>query len=232
MDKVEFDGIADDYYIQHQYNIAFNGKPVEYYSEYKIRVLRKMCEDFNIDVDRIVDFGSGIGNSLPHIVHFFPGARVTCADISRRSLEISEARFPGFAHNLLVEDKHISAADDSYDITFAACVFHHIAHEEHVHWLRELRRVTRPGGLLAIFEHNPFNPLTVYAVNTCPFDANARLIRAAELAREMCQAGWQLPGVKYHVFFPGALSVLRNLERFLSWAPFGAQYSLAASKAL
>jgi hypothetical protein len=25
---------------------------------------------------------------------------------------------------------------------------------------------------------------------------------------------------------------LRNLERFLSWVPFGAQYSVAASKAL
>ena len=42
----------------------------------------------------------------------------------------------------------------------------------------ELKRVLRAGGACVIFEHNPLNPLTVQAVNTCPFDENAVLIKA------------------------------------------------------
>ncbi len=65
--------------------------------------------------------------------------------------------------------------------------------------LRELHRITRQGGLIAVFEHNPLNPLTVHAVNTCSFDANAKLILARDLARRLRAAGWarnmsRLPG--------------------------------------
>jgi hypothetical protein len=76
---------------------------------------------------------------------------------------------------------------------FSACVFHHIPHGEHWGWLRELYRVVRPGGLLSVFEHNPLNPLTLHAVNTCPFDLNARLIQAGQLARQCRAAGWSSP---------------------------------------
>ena len=110
-----------------------------------------------------------------------------------------------------------------FDVAFSACVFHHIPHEEHAHWLEELRRVVRPGGMVAIFEHNPLNPLTVRAVNTCPFDANARLIRARALKRSLRLAGWRRPALRYHVFFPRRLAALRPLEPLLTWLPLGAQ---------
>ena len=47
-------------------------------------------------------------------------------------------------------------------------------------FVSEMVRVTRSGGLVAIFEHNPFNPLTRHAVNSCafsigtPFSSNPR----------------------------------------------------------
>ena len=116
------------------------------------------------------------------------------------------------------------------DVTFSACVFHHIPHEEHVHWLRELRRVTRPGGMLMVFEHNPLNPFTVHAVNSCSFDVNARLIRAKLLMARYREAGWDRPSVQYHLFFPRALAVFRLLERHLVRLSLGAQYSVAATK--
>jgi SAM-dependent methyltransferase len=129
---------------------------------------------------------------------------------------------------LLLDGPTIDAPDASFDVAFSACVFHHIPHEEHAHWLEELRRVVRPGGMVAIFEHNPLNPLTVRAVNTCPFDANARLIRARALKRSLGLAGWQRPAVRYHMFFPRRLAALRPIEPFLTWLPLGAQYSALA----
>ena len=79
-----------------------------------------------------------------------------------------------------------------------------------------------------MFEHNPLNPLTVRAVNTCPFDENARLIRARVFAARCREAGWGEPRVRYHIFFPRALARLRGLEPRLGRVPLGAQYSVMA----
>ena len=111
---------------------------------------------------------------------------------------------------------------------FSACVFHHIVHEEHGQWLKELLRVTRPGGVLAIYEHNPLNPLTVHAVNTCPLDQNANLIRAGKLRQECLLAGWSRASIGYRVFFPHFLASLRPMERGLEWLCIGAQYRVLA----
>ena len=86
--------------------------------------------------------------------------------------------------------------------------------------------------MLVIFEHNPLNPLTVHAVNTCPFDANARLLTARKLAAAMRLAGWEPPKCEYRIFFPRQLSSLRPLERWLKKVPLGAQYSLSARRAM
>jgi hypothetical protein len=84
--------------------------------------------------------------------------------------------------------------------------------------------------MLTIFEHNPLNPLTLRAVNTCPFDVNAHLIRAKELIARYRESGWTDPQSQYHLFFPHALSGLRVLEPYLSGIPFGGQYAVSAIK--
>ncbi len=230
MDRAEFDQFADEYLAQHRSNIAVTGEDPEFFAEYKIAVVRKLLDAARVAPRRIVDFGSGIGASMPFFAKYFPAAALTCADASPRSLELAEARYPDTAEFAEVADNRVPAADASFDLAFSACVFHHIDHAEHVHWLGELHRVTAPGGRLAIFEHNPYNPLTVRAVNTCPFDINARLIRATNLVKAAKTAGWKSPEIRYHIFFPRALAGLRGLEPGLSWLPLGGQYSLVASK--
>jgi ubiquinone/menaquinone biosynthesis C-methylase UbiE len=144
-------------------------------------------------------------------------------------LEVSKARFPGNETYVKI-DSAISVPDNSFDIVFSACVFHHIAHEEHVKWLIELKRITRPGGILVIYEHNPLNPLTVNAVNNCPIDVNARLIRGTSMKRRVTDAGWRNPFVDYKLFFPALLSFCRPIERYFSKCCLGAQWRLIAKK--
>jgi hypothetical protein len=81
-----------------------------------------------------------------------------------------------------------------------------------------------------VFEHNPYNPLTVQAVNTCEFDENAVLIRPAQLKRDAEQAGFASAQVQFRIFFPHALRALRGLEPWMTWIPFGAQYYLHGRK--
>ena len=54
----------------------------------------------------------------------------------------------------------IPLEDASFDLAFASCVLHHIEPVERARATSELARVLRPGGLVAIYEHNPLNPLT------------------------------------------------------------------------
>ena len=230
MEQAAFDRVADTYYEQHREVVQITGEEPEYFAEYKIRVLAELAAAGGIRAQRVLDFGSGIGNSIPHFRKHLPGAQLTCADVSRRSLDLAERRFAGMAESLLIEGGRIPAEDAGFDLALSACVFHHIGRDEHVRWLRELHRVTRPGGLLAIFEHNPLNPLTVRAVRNCPFDENAELIRSGQLVHQFQAAGWKRPQVRFHLFVPRALAALRPLERALTSVPLGAQYSVVARK--
>ena len=230
MDEFEFDQFADEYYEQHKANIAITGEAPEFFAEYKVAELRKLAISRGLTGKRIFDFGSGIGNSIPHFRRHFPDANLTCADVSSRSLDLSRTRYPGDEHYLQIIGYTIPAESNLYDLTFSVCVFHHIPHEEHVAWLRELHRITRPGGVIVVFEHNPLNPLTVRAVNTCPFDVNAKLIQAPALVRRLKNAGWDERRVRYHIFFPRQLAKLRPVEQHLTWLPLGAQYSASAQK--
>jgi SAM-dependent methyltransferase len=121
-------------------------------------------------------------------------------------------------------------ADRSSDLTFAACVIHHIEPKAHEYWLSELHRVTGRGGTFVVFEHNPYNPLTQKAVAGCEFDKDAILIRARDVAMTMSKSGWRDIRIRYHVFFPQALAGLRGLEPVLGWLPLGGQYSVTARR--
>jgi len=231
MDRAEFDKFADEYCALHADNISAFGETPEYFARYKIIDVVHESAKRGYKPHSILDFGSGIGNSLPYFAEIFPHAALVCADISARSLAISQTRFPTLAARYVeIPDRALPFPEAHFDTSFSACVFHHIPRDEHVHWLTELCRVTRPGGMLLIYEHNPNNPLTVSAVRTCPFDTNARLIRASTLRDRVRAAGWRNCSAHFRVFFPRALGIARPLERFLRRLPLGAQYFVAASR--
>ncbi|HAN55725.1 MAG TPA: class I SAM-dependent methyltransferase [Betaproteobacteria bacterium] len=225
--RAEFDLLADEYHEQHAANVAITGEGPAYFAEYKIADLAALVRAKGLAAAQILDFGSGIGNSVPYFRKYFGQSELHCGDVSSRSIEIAQTRFPGQEQYVLI-GSDIPLPTHSQDIVFSACVFHHIPHEEHQHWLAELRRVTRPGGLLAIYEHNPLNPLTVRAVNTCHLDVNARLIRGGAMRQRAASSGWADAQVDYRLFFPSMLKSLRPLEQHLGWLGLGAQYRMAA----
>lgn len=232
MDKAEFDRVADEYVAMHRRSIAASGEDPAFFARYKVEDAAREARAAGLEVRAALDFGSGIGNSLPHFAAQWPQARITGADVSGRSLALSRSRFPQLrAEHVEIEGGVLPFEAQSFDLCFSACVFHHIPQQEHGHWLAELRRVARPGGMLMLFEHNPLNPLTVAAVNDCPFDENAVLLRAGELQRRVMAAGWAQASVVYRLFFPRALAFARPAERLLRRLPLGAQYFVRARRA-
>ena len=229
MFDAEFDAYVSGYERQHADSIRLSGENPDYFAQYKIRELRRLADGWGLTAPSILDFGSGMGNSLPAFRRYFPDLPTTAADVSTKSLAFARERHGALEEQLHIVDDRLPVADDSFDICFTACVFHHIPEAEHLHWLSELRRVTRPGGHLVIFEHNPRNPLTRHAVRNCPFDVNAVLITAGEMRRRMLEVGWRDTRTDYHVFFPRALAGLRPLEAQLRWCPVGGQYACSAT---
>ena len=115
-------------------------------------------------------------------------------------------------------------------IALAAYVFHHIPFKKHFHLIQEISRTLRYGGIFMIYEHNPYNPLTRNAVNTCPFDENAVLLRKTEVNKILKKTGLQVVTQEYRVFFPAFLKILRPSEQYLKWLPLGGQYFVIAKK--
>jgi ubiquinone/menaquinone biosynthesis C-methylase UbiE len=231
MDEVEFDKFADEYRELHAANIKLSGESPEYFAEYKIAdIAVELAREPVAAPTRVLDFGAGVGYSVPFFARHLPTARVTCLDVSKKSLDIGAATHGSAAEFRHFDGTRIPYPDGTFDVALASCVFHHIPHDEHVTLLGEIRRVLKQRGWLFVFEHNPLNPLTRYAVNTCAFDEHAELVGAPTMRRRVRDAGYDAARISYRIFFPHLLRGLRPLEAQLKWLPLGAQYYVAARK--
>lgn len=228
MQSAEFDRFADQYLTDHANNLRILGEHPEYFAHYKVVELRRHWTRRGFpEPAAILDFGCGIGASLPYLAAAFPEADLTAFDVSLRSLAIAERRFPGSAR--FVHAESIAAVDfASFDLVFTSCVFHHIEETQHVSLFRSIRHLLRSDGRFVVFEHNPANPVTRYMVATCPFDQNAVLIPPRLLRARQQQAGFSHIETRYTGFFPNALAVLRPIEPRLHGLPLGAQYYTVA----
>jgi ubiquinone/menaquinone biosynthesis C-methylase UbiE len=225
MEDAEFDRFAKDYLSTHERNVRVSGEAPDYFARYKIDEVRRRWTKTGAPEPRtVLDFGAGIGASLPHLAARFPTARIIALDVSSRSLAVAESRFGSGADYVCYDGVDLPVPDGGVDLVFSSCVFHHIDAQQHVDLFRRLRRALAPGGRMIIFEHNPFNPVTRYIVATCEFDENAVLISARDLAKRQKAAGFQAVRAFYTGFFPASLKALRPLERFMTAFPVGAQY--------
>jgi SAM-dependent methyltransferase len=231
LNETEFDKYAAAYLQMHAANIRITGEPPEYFAEYKVADVAALLKRDGLSASPdILDYGAGIGTSVPYFRRYFPNSKVIALDVSRLSLEVGESRFGEAAEWVHFDGLTVPYPDQSFDVVFLACVLHHVSHDEHAAAMAELFRVLRPGGTLAIFEHNPYNPLTRHAVNTCPFDENAVLVRPSRLRAAAERAGFVDASIVYRVFFPHVLRALRGIEPYLTRVPLGGQYRLHARR--
>jgi SAM-dependent methyltransferase len=227
--EAEFDTYADKYRDQHQASVAFGGFDLDYFAAYKAEVAASVCAKAKLSPAAIMDFGSGVGNATRPLRSAFPDSAIKCVDVSEDSLQrCAQLQVPNTSIHCY-DGKHLPFADNSIDMVFTACVFHHIDENQHVMLLKEIRRCLAPDGIMVLFEHNPFNPLTRLAVARCPFDENAVLITAREMKRRFRMAGFSNVAASYRIFFPGQLSGLRKFEPLLGALPIGGQYYVSAN---
>jgi SAM-dependent methyltransferase len=145
------------------------------------------------------------------------------ADVSIDSVR-EAARANPWATYRAYDGAHLPYAAASFDIAWTSCVLHHVPLAARGDLVAEMRRVTRPGGIVCIVEHNPFNPLTRLAVLRCPFDADAILLRAGETRALLTQAGLAQIALRHFLLLPATGRLVDATEQSLEALPLGAQY--------
>ena len=218
-----FDPIANSYDDLVAHSIGFGGQEHEYYTRRKASLIvdvarRQLGDPLNV---RVLDVGCGIGLTDEHLVGRI--GHLYGFDVAVEAIDRAERRNPTVDYRS-GEGNPLPYADEEMDLAFAICVVHHIPPAEWERFALELRRVVRPGGLVALFEHNPLNPLTRVAVSRCAFDRDALLLRRRRAARILTGAGLTVVERRYFLFFPFERRWTEPMERSLGWLPLGAQH--------
>jgi 2-polyprenyl-3-methyl-5-hydroxy-6-metoxy-1,4-benzoquinol methylase len=190
----------------------------QYFARYKIDFL--VAATRNRTVKSILDFGCGAGRSLEYLEGAFPRASLSGYDPSSESIRLASQRVATATLTTQWQD----IAQHAFDVVLVANVFHHVPSNEISTWLGSCRKILAPQGRIFVFEHNPFNPVTRYVFERCPFDVDAKMIPRRELIDMGLGAGLKVASTRYTLFFPKPLKIFRPLERWMGWLPIGAQY--------
>lgn len=221
--RVDFDEYAERYEDLLKEQLAFFSKDRGYFSEYKAALAASCCD---ASPETILDFGCGIGLSLPYLRKHFPKAKLFATDVSEKSLAHVQKNF--FDVSVLLDGE---LDDKSFDMIFVSGVFHHVPVVQRAPVAKRLAALLSEHGQLFVFEHNPFNPVTRHMVSTCPFDDDAVLITLDGMKHLLGDvADLKIVGSGYCLFFPESMQRLRPLEKMLRWLPLGGQYFAAGSK--
>lgn len=222
----EFDPYADRYEELVQDSIAFSGLDQSFFlaarARHLVDVTRRLVGD--PATVRALDVGCGGGLNHPHLRKL---GRLEGIDISEPMIETARQRNPDVEYHV-GDGTRLPFEDAAFDLAFTACVLHHVPFDERDTFARELGRVTRTGGLVVVFEHNPLNPLTRLAVHRCAFDEDAVLLGRREARRRLGDAGLRPEEDRYILFFPWQGRLFVRAEKALARLPAGAQYYVAA----
>lgn len=101
----------------------------------------------------ILDFGCGCGRMTRHLRRF-PNATLFGTDYNRELIEWSARELPFISFGTNMLHPPLSYADGMFDLIIARSVFTHLDEPLQRAWMKEWRRVLRPGGYLYCTTHS------------------------------------------------------------------------------
>lgn len=176
--QTDFDAVAD----------VYDDSLPEHVMEHYIRKRVAFVREHVLPGSRILDVGCGTGVLAERLLR--EGYDVTGADPFAAMLERMKTRDPRLT-TIHAEGKNLPFDDDTFDFTCCVAVMHHIADPDDVHdTLVEMCRVTRPGGYVLVWDHNPRNPYWPILMKRVPQDTGAeRLIPEREIVAGFIDGG-------------------------------------------
>src|ERR1700761_7840516 len=209
-----FDSYDHSYDAVVQSSIDFSGLSHGFFMAAKADILRNLlaCHFGGGRAAAALDVGCGVGTFHPFVRGMF--GRLCGTDISAASIALARRNHPDVEYQAY-DGNILPYGDATFDLAVTICVLHHVPPQRWLGFLREIRRVVRPGGLLCVFEHNPLNPLTRLAVMRCEFDRDAVLLRAGQTRALLKDAGLRHIDTRYFALLPWATPLMRRIEHGL-----------------
>lgn len=175
----------------------------------------------------VLDVGCGIGLTDLQLRGRF--GSLTGTDVSETALETAAQVNPGVRYEPAERDR-LPFADGTFDLVFASSVVQVVPTADRPGFVSELARVTRPGGLAAVVEHNPYNPATRLVVRRFRSEDPILMLPARKTKRLLCSSGLVPVESGFFLLVPSRRARLLLLERGLRRLPIGAQYYVAARR--
>ena len=219
----DFDAHAASYEAELNSAISFAGKDASVYTDAKARALLLLAEERLGDLANAsaLDVGCGAGAIHRELAPRF--GELHGVDVSTGLLDVARANNQDVAYQAY-DGAVLPFESNTFDLSFAICVLHHVPPEGWASFTAEMARVVRPGGLVAVVEHNPLNPLTRLVTLRCAFDEGITLVRRRRLEQLLRSARVPNPTSRYILFSPWRGTEVERVERHLGRFPLGAQY--------
>lgn len=176
MNTIHFDSVAEKY----DYTIPKHIR--DHYLNKRVEAIRH-----HLKGGLIVDVGCGTGKLGEKLVS--AGYGVIGVDVSEKMLAIARGRLGnklvmGFADRLPLKS-------DAFDLAQCIALLHHLADRRRVAaTIREMVRVTKSGGAIIIWDHNPHNPYWPIIMKKSPQDSGEeRLVPLEEILDALWKSG-------------------------------------------
>jgi len=222
----EFDR-ATEYDVELEQGLRLSGEHKDYFAAGRIRLLLRLLPGTD-GPGAVLDFGCGVGDTTVLLQETFPEARIVGTDTADGALELARLRH-GDRRARFLRPESIGD-EEQFDLVYVNGVFHHIRPEDRGAALTWIVRRLVPGGRIALFENNPWNPGARWVMRRIPFDRDAEMLSVQVAEALLREAGLEVVFTRSLFWFPRWLSWLRPLERRLEPVPLGAQYLVLARR--
>ncbi|MEJ7838770.1 MAG: methyltransferase domain-containing protein [Thermomicrobiales bacterium] len=176
--QTDFDSVADDYDDSLPHHV------MDHYQAKRVGFIKQHAQPGS----KVLDVGCGTGVLAEALVN--EGYAVTGLDPFQGMLKHVKQRVPEL-ETVHGSGENLPFADDTFDFTYCVAVMHHVAEKGNVlSTLKEMARVTKPGGKIMVWDHNPRNPYWPYLMRRVPQDTGAeRLIPDSEIVSGLAAGG-------------------------------------------
>jgi SAM-dependent methyltransferase len=176
--QTDFDAVAD------KYDGALPDHVMDHYLEKRAVYIKEHVATGS----KLLDVGCGTGSLAQRLLR--DGYDVTGADPFAAMLERAGARDPRLK-TVHASGRRLPFDDSTFDLTYSVAVLHHIADPDEIReTLAEMCRVTKAGGHVLVWDHNPRNPYWPFLMRRVPQDTGAeRLIPEQEILDGLVAGG-------------------------------------------